>query len=285
MIQLLSHAKNWYIDATFKVVRHPFTQLLSIHAFTTSGVSTKQVPLLFVIMSGKSKQDYKRVLKAVIKLLPSIRVETITIDFEAAMWKAIHRVLPTMQIFGCFFHWAQVVWRKVQALGLQSAYTSDNATHKYIKKLMSLPYLPAAYIQPIFNKLQQKAATPSLLELTSYIETTWLNSTVWSMRSWSVFGHHTRTNNDVEGWHHCLNKKARKGQLPFYILIPSQHEEAKKVSIQVHLVSESKLTRQECLKYCNNQSSVFKGWEDYINRNKTPSQLLKACSKLVPFPN
>ena len=190
-------------------------------------------------MSGKSKQDYKRVLKALIKLLPSIRVETITIDFESAMWKAIHRVLPTVQIFGCFFHWAQAVWRKVQALGLQSAYTSDNATHKYIKKLMSLPYLPAAHIQPIFNKLQQKATTPPLLELTSYIETTWLNSTVWSMRSWSVFRCHTRTNNDVEGWHHYLNKKARKGQLPFYILIPLLHEEAKQVNIQVHLISES----------------------------------------------
>ena len=145
MTQLLSCAKNWYINATFKVVRHPFTQLLHIYAFITSGDRTKQVPLLVVIMSGKSKQDYKRVLKAVIKLLPSKRVETITIDFETAMWKAIHRVLPTVQIFGCFFHWAQAVWRKVQALGLQSTYTSNNATHKYIKKLMSLPYLPAAH--------------------------------------------------------------------------------------------------------------------------------------------
>ena len=134
------------------------------------------------------------------------------------------------------------------------------------------------------NKLQQKAASP-LLELAWYIETTWLNSTVWSMRSWSVFGCHTRTNNDVEGWHHRLNKKARKGQLPFYVLIPLLHEEAKQVSIQVHLISESKLTHQECLKYHNNQSSVFKHWEDYINRNKTPSQLLNTCSNLVPVPN
>ena len=70
------------------------------------------------------------------------------------MWKGIHRVLPIVQIFGCFFHWAQVVWRKVQALGLQFAYTSDNATHKYIKMLMSLPYLPAAHIQPILPECQ-----------------------------------------------------------------------------------------------------------------------------------
>ena len=43
-------------------------------------------------------------------------------------------------------------WMK--GTGLQSAYTSDNATHKYIKKLMSLPYLPGAHIQPILPECQ-----------------------------------------------------------------------------------------------------------------------------------
>ena len=63
-----------------------------------------------------------------------------------------------------------------------------------------------------------------------------------------------------------LEQKGKKGQLPSYILIPLLHEEVKQVSIQVCLINESKLTHQKCLKYCNNQSSVFKHWEDYINR-------------------
>ena len=33
MISILCKAKNWFIDATFKVVCKTFTQLLSIHAF------------------------------------------------------------------------------------------------------------------------------------------------------------------------------------------------------------------------------------------------------------
>ena len=59
MLELLSKAKRWYIDGTFKVVKQPFTQLVSIHAFVKQDGNTKQVPLVFALMSGKSK-DWSR---------------------------------------------------------------------------------------------------------------------------------------------------------------------------------------------------------------------------------
>jgi len=40
-LKVLSSAKTWYLDGTFKVVRSPFVQMFSIHAFITSDNSTK----------------------------------------------------------------------------------------------------------------------------------------------------------------------------------------------------------------------------------------------------
>jgi hypothetical protein len=60
-LQLLSKSKCWYLDGTFKVVRKPFTQLVTINSFVRSGECAKQVPLVFVIMSNKKKSDYKKV--------------------------------------------------------------------------------------------------------------------------------------------------------------------------------------------------------------------------------
>ena len=120
-LKVLKTAKNWYIDGTFKLCRPPFQQLLTVNAFVRSDDYTKQVPLVFVLMSGRRKRDYKRVFQCIIELLRSgddngAAVKQITLDYEKALWTALREILPNVRNLGCVFHWTQAVWRKVFAI-------------------------------------------------------------------------------------------------------------------------------------------------------------------------
>ena len=118
-LEVLYKSKTWYVDATFKLCLHPFSQLLTVNAFVKKNDHVKQVPLVIVIMMGRKKLDYKAVLQAVISILPNPpRVTKVTLDFEKAMWGAIRQVQPNVQLMDCWFHWTQALWRKVSTIDL-----------------------------------------------------------------------------------------------------------------------------------------------------------------------
>ena len=57
-LEQLAKAKTCYVEGRFKLVRKPFTQLLSINTFVRAEECSEQVPLAFVVMSEKKKNDY-----------------------------------------------------------------------------------------------------------------------------------------------------------------------------------------------------------------------------------
>lgn len=283
MLTLLTSAKNWFMDATFRLVRAPFTQLFTIHAFVRQGDALKQLPLAYVLMSGKKTSDYKSVLLTILQELPRTpKVKTITIDFEAAMWSAIGTTMPDVEMRGCSFHWTQAVWRKVQGLGLATTYNSKRSTYKFIKRVMALPFLPAVNVTQMFGALSSSVTNQGpLRELLNYIDHTWLNSGVWPIQSWSVYGRSIRTNNDCEGWHNRLNNQSRgQQQLNMYLLINILHHESKTVSHQVTFISDGKLRRYQRNKYAKMQGIIFRAWDDFENGSISVSELLKKCSRL-----
>ena len=89
-----------------------------------------------------------------------------------------------------------------------------------MRKLLALPLLPAEHIQPAFVGITSAGVADAAVDLLlTYVSATWLESTVWSAENLSVYGQHVRTNNDVEGWHRRLNQRARRADLPLYLLV------------------------------------------------------------------
>lgn len=235
-----------------------------------------------MLMSRRTKKDYKKILRSLKRMLPGTpSVEVVVADFECAVWKAVPRVYPLVQMRGCCYHWSQAVWRKTQEIGLQSQYNEKDAVYKIIRKMLVLPFLPEEHISPTFQHLETKCCNNEKLnKLASYIRSTWIESSTFAVGSWSVFMQPVRTNNDVEGWHRRLNGRAVNSNVPFYVLIPLLREEAKTLTLQQKLLSNCKLSRCQRKKYRTLQARLFNAWDSYNCGNKTTGSLLREIARL-----
>ena len=146
--------------------------------------------------------------------------------------------------------------------------------------MLALPLLPDTEIRPMFNRLQRQVPVP-LQTFTEYVSSNWINGTTWSSSDWTVFKKAVRTNNDIEGWHHGLNRRASgRGQLPLYLLIQLLQKEAKLTVLQIRLVLDRKLKRIQRRKYRDLQTKLFGLWDEYEANVRSAKRLLKACSYL-----
>ena len=150
------------MDGTFKVVKATYTQLLSDHAFVKLSECEKQIPLVFVLMSGKFKADYEAGFEAIKGSVGERPPEEVMVDFEPGFWSDMRAVFPGIRIKGRTFHWVQAVFKKIQEVGLPEPYSHDEGTHIFLRKLMALPFVHHELICTIFNSLTAEANNDSL---------------------------------------------------------------------------------------------------------------------------
>ena len=114
----------------------------------------------------------------------------------------------------------------------------------------------------------------------NYVSRTWIaEGSQWQPEQWTAFMQSIRTNNDVEGWHHRINRKVgNRSNLPLYQLIEELHKESKAVDLQTRLVSENKLTKRQRKQTTKLQGRIFKYWDELVAKTRTTEQLLRACA-------
>lgn len=112
-LEMLCRSNKIFMDGTFKIVPNIFKQLYTIHGRYLG----KVFPLVYCLLANKQQQTYRRMLNSIKeegeKRRLSLKLEEAILDFELGAINAVKDVFPASNIKGCFFHFAQCVWRKV----------------------------------------------------------------------------------------------------------------------------------------------------------------------------
>ena len=213
---MLCTADHLFLDGTFKSCPAPFCQLYTIHI--RSSVLRSTIHVLYSLLPNKTKLTYtsffNEVRNAAIKNDLILNPKFITIDFEQSAINALKHVFPNVTIKGCNFHYNQCLFRKLQELGLQQTYyASSDEDSKSVKTLYqrtrALAFMPTWNIDDLWCQVMDSFDyIPRSQEFFDYCTDTWIdNDDIFPRNLWNYYGFDdARTNNSLEGWHHCLNK-------------------------------------------------------------------------------
>ena len=138
LFSTLSDNVQIYIDDTFNIVPHPFYQCLTIMVYDIQ--STMYVPVMYILMTGKSESMYWHALHWVI-VCSGWRLEPflVTCDFEKTLHNAVTGQFKGTKLNGCLFHWKQAIRRKMIALKIESEQISMAMTKFVLDCLTVIP--------------------------------------------------------------------------------------------------------------------------------------------------
>lgn len=217
-LNLLAQCPHWFADGTFKTTPLLFTQVYTVHGIKYNSV----IPAVFALLPNKRTDTYIRFLNELKNLNPNLQPVSILTDFEQPAVNAFQDVFPGIQNRGCFFHFSQCIWRKIQENGdIRNRYedVEDPNFSLCVRELAALAFVPPADVIRCFEELKEfqffRENEFLLRPLLDYFEDTWIGrptgannirrNPLFSIQLWNCFQATLeglpKTNNSVEGWH------------------------------------------------------------------------------------
>src|SRR5260363_267240 len=109
-------------------------------------------------MTNQLEESYKYVFQELLDLSEeagyNLSPPVIITDFEQSVINAVRSKFPNSTHKGCYFHFCQNLWKKIQAEGLAIEYGSNEAFSLKLRHLAALAFLSPLEIPAAFNTIK-----------------------------------------------------------------------------------------------------------------------------------
>jgi hypothetical protein len=78
------------------------------------------------------------------------------VDFEQAAYISASKIFKTTIISGCYFHFTQILLRRIQKIGCCKIYKEYNIFRTRIKMVVGLAFVPAKEVLKEYEQLLEK---------------------------------------------------------------------------------------------------------------------------------
>ncbi|CAF1563135.1 unnamed protein product, partial [Didymodactylos carnosus] len=170
----------------------------------------------------KSGKTYEQILKTIIeqenKYNIVVEPKRAVSDFEQATFNAVSNIFPNCKISGCFFHYSQSLWRRIQTGGLISYLkVSDSkcteSSINWFRGALGLALIPLHIVSETWANIMSEYTPddPAATTFNDYITDTYVDddaifpSFIWNVHD-LIITDQPRTNNHVEGFHNRLKQ-------------------------------------------------------------------------------
>ena len=178
-LERLGNADLWHGDGTFKCVPGIFTQLYTIHAVKDNVT----YPCVYALLPNKREETYNRLLEN-LKTLAAARNIALTpreimTDFEIGFMNATKKHFPETIQKGCYFHFSQCLWRKIQENpDIARKYKDDDDFALDLRQVPALAFVPVKDVTASFKSLMKTPFFMTNSELLTpfmdYFEDVWI---------------------------------------------------------------------------------------------------------------
>lgn len=216
-LKLLSDSSRWFCDGTFRTCPRLFLQLYTIHG----AIGNTSLPFVFALLPNKNQITYTTFFQSLRNFLSNPKPNIIIADFEKAAINSLSSTFTSSRIKGCYYHFCQSIWRKINELPLiRTRYTNDANFMQNIKKIACLAFIPPSDVSIAFGELCLCEFfienTDILAPLIKYFKSTYIVKKInnqlvdplFPIDLWNCYqdtlSHFPRTNNSVEGWNNAF---------------------------------------------------------------------------------